>query len=228
MKQSVFIGFFITCLMLPSLSGAEDAIVSPHALIQGKTEQLISLVKSAKGYYSKNPDKYFKQLNEIIDPVVDFSTFTRGVMGRYGTSNYYRSLNTKAEKEAFKQNYKRFIGEFKQGLVSTYGKGLMTFNGQKVKVLPPSKADEIAIKKGEVVEVVQLIKDKSKTHEIIFKMRPNKHGRWMLRNMIIDNINLGELYQKQFAAAMKKHNGDFAKVVDNWLQEIESGNKPVK
>ena len=50
----------------------------------------------------------------------------------------------------------------------------------------------------------------------------------MLRNMIIDNINLGELYQKQFAAAMKKHNGDFAKVVDNWLQEIESGNKPVK
>ena len=182
----------------------------------------------AKGYYASNPERYFSQLTEIIDPVIDFPAFTRGVMGRYGTSTYYRSLPTKAEKEAFKKNYKRFVSEFKRGLIQTYGKGLITFNGQAVKVFSPSKQDLVAVKKGQVVEVTQSIVDKSKKHEIIFKMRPNKNQQWMLRNMIIDNINLGELYKNQFESAMKKYHGDFSRVVDNWLLEIESTKKTVK
>ncbi len=224
------VGFFLFSWQL----FADASVSSPHQLIEAKTQQLIDLVKSAKGstdakgYYATNPGRYFKQLTNILDPVVDFSTFTRGVMGRYGTSTYYRSLPTQMKKDAFKESYKRFVGEFKRGLINTYGKGLITFNGQKVEVLPPSKGDLVAIKKGQMVDVVQVIIDKSKKHEIIFKMRPNKHGQWMLRNMIIDDINLGDLYKKQFESAMQKYKGNFSRVVDNWLLDIETTKKTAK
>jgi phospholipid transport system substrate-binding protein len=50
-------------------------------------------------------------------------------------------------------------------------------------------------------------------------MRPNKAGDWLVRNVTIDSVNVGQLYQNQFLAAMKKQNNNFSKVIDNWVIE---------
>ena len=218
---------------LAALVSAEA--MTPHQTIESNTQTLISLVQQAKenkdgskGYFYTNPNKYYTELSRVIDPIVDFPTFTRGVMGRYGTSDYYRSLKTKEEKAAFKKNYRRFVKEFKQGLMQTYGKGMMAFNGQTIKVLPPTAKDKQAITNRKMVNVRQIIINQGKEYEVIFKMRPDRDGKWILRNIIIDKINIGELYKKQFESAMTKYKGDFSTVVDRWLVDMDNESKKKK
>jgi phospholipid transport system substrate-binding protein len=206
--------------------------MTPHQIIESKTQTLISLVQRAKenkdgskGFFYTNPNKYYAELSGVIDPIVDFPTFTRGVMGRYGTSDYYRSLKSKEEKTAFKKNYRRFVKEFKQGLMQTYGKGMMAFNGQTSKVMPATEADKKAIANGKMVSVRQIIINQGKEYEVIFKMRPDRSGSWILRNIIIDKINIGDLYKKQFESAMAKYQGNFSTVVDRWLVDMDSQSK---
>jgi len=38
----------------------------------------------------------------------------------------------------------------------------------------------------------------------------------MLRNVIIEGLNLGLIYQNQFTTAVATYDGDIDKVIDNW------------
>jgi phospholipid transport system substrate-binding protein len=43
-----------------------------------------------------------------------------------------------------------------------------------------------------------------------------KDGSWKLRNLIIENINLGEIYRGQFEAAVEAADGDVDYVISHW------------
>ena len=47
-------------------------------------------------------------------------------------------------------------------------------------------------------------------------MGQNKSGDWRLLNVIIESVNLGEVYRDQFLASAREHDGDLDAVIDNW------------
>jgi phospholipid transport system substrate-binding protein len=49
-----------------------------------------------------------------------------------------------------------------------------------------------------------------------YQMGQYKDGSWRLRNLIIENINLGEIYRGQFAAAADSAEGNLDLVIDTW------------
>ena len=50
-----------------------------------------------------------------------------------------------------------------------------------------------------------------------------KSQQWELRNLIIDSVNLGEIYKSQFQAAARKKEGDLDAVIDSWTtDDVES------
>jgi phospholipid transport system substrate-binding protein len=183
------------------------------------TGQVITLIGEAKTYVDKDPQRFYAEVEKILDPMVDFPSFSRGVMGAFGTKNYYQSLKTPAERDAYKKNYDRFVKTFKQGLINTYGKGLLAFNGEKIEITPPTAEDKQRVAKGDYVDVIQIIHGKDAKYQVIYKMRPDKGGEWLLRNVTIETINVGLLYRNQFAESMAKYKNDFGLVVDNWTVE---------
>jgi phospholipid transport system substrate-binding protein len=57
---------------------------------------------------------------------------------------------------------------------------------------------------------------------MMYQMGRNKAGSWKLRNVIIESVNLGEIYHNQFEAAARKHDGDLDNVIDSWITaEVE-------
>jgi phospholipid transport system substrate-binding protein len=50
----------------------------------------------------------------------------------------------------------------------------------------------------------------------MYQMGKNKSGVWKLRNVIIETVNLGEIYKNQFQAAARKHDGDLNTVIEGW------------
>lgn len=206
---------WLLCLFTVSQANAAK-ITSPYEAVEATTGQLISLIIEAKGYAEQDPERFYKELNGVINPMIDFPSFTRSVMGEFGTRGYYSSLS-KPEKAVYREQYKRFVSVFSEGLIQTYAKGLLVFNGQKIEVFKPVGEELAANMKKPSVDVTQYIYGTTgKRYEVKYKMRRNKAGDWKIRNVIVESINIGKVYRGQFEAAMSKHGNDLKKVVDTW------------
>jgi len=172
----------------------------------------MDVVAEAKQDEGAATDGYYEQVQALLDPVVDFRGFARGVMGPYASSSRYRSLDEAGRKKLAGQ-LDRFSETMRQGLVRTYSKGLLAFGGSRIEVSEPDAQEKDA----RSASVQQLIyKEGSDPYVVLYQMGKNRDGDWKLRNMIIENVNLGEIYRSQFESAARKYDGDLDKVIDNW------------
>jgi phospholipid transport system substrate-binding protein len=105
--------------------------------------------------------------------------------------------------------------------VSSYSKGLMAFSGSRIELAKPDPKDAASTH----VSVQQLIYSENiQPYVLLYQMGLNKKSQqWELRNLIIDSVNLGEIYKSQFQAAARKKEGDLDAVIDQWTTgDIES------
>jgi phospholipid transport system substrate-binding protein len=225
MKFRMQLSWFLGVLMLAqgvSAQPGEGSVtgeVTAHEVVQTATTNVMAVVNEAKAYAEQDPERYYQAVQEILDPVVDFRGFARGVMGPYATSERYRSLDAQGQAQ-LRAQLDRFTEVMRKGMVRTYGKGLLAFGGSRIQVSNPS-ADEASSSR---VSVEQLIySDAVEPYVVMYQMGRDRSGAWKLRNMIIENVNLGEIYQSQFEAAARKQNGDLDAVIDSWsAPEVES------
>jgi phospholipid transport system substrate-binding protein len=186
---------------------------SAHEQVRNTTDRVMKIIEEAEQYFEKDPDRFFREVEEVLGDVVDFDSFARSVMGKYATSSRYKALKTTEQKSQFRARMERFSAVFKNGLVQTYAMGLLAFEGNKIEILPPKGE----IKQGSSVTVVQHIYGRAEKPYIVhYKMRRNKAGLWKIRNVTIEAINLGKVYRSQFYSAAKQFGGDIDRVIDNW------------
>ena len=117
--------------------------------------------------------RFHRQVDVVMTEVVDFDSFARGVMGPY--ANLQR-LPTDVEKMQRRDQIKRFAEIFKHGLIETYAKGLLKFNGQRIETLPPRKGDDAASNAVGVVQNIYGSGDKP----YILKQNPTFCKRWAI------------------------------------------------
>ncbi|MNU11057.1 Toluene tolerance, Ttg2 [compost metagenome] len=48
----------------------------------------------------------------------------------------------------------------------------------------------------------------------------NVNGQWMLRNVIVNGINIGKLFRDQFADTMQKNGNDLDKTINGWADVV--------
>lgn len=208
-------------VLLAALAMAAGALAKagdrgPYEVVVDTTDRVTETIEEARSYVDKDPERFYKKIETIMDEVVDFQSFARGVMGKYGSRSYYESLETEAEKQKFRDQVKRFTETFKDRLIRTYAKGLLAFDGNRIEVVPlPEDADL----SGSVNVEQHIYGNAPQPYVVFYKLRQNSEGEWKLRNVSIEGINLGRTYQSQFAAAMQRHNGNIDKVIDNWSVE---------
>ncbi|MBP8925157.1 MAG: ABC transporter substrate-binding protein [Pseudomonadales bacterium] len=222
-RQMNWIGMACSLLLMATLTQSALAAspAEPDAAIRAATENLLQVVEHAHAYFDSDPDRYYAEVDAAIAPVIDFYSFSRGVMGRWGSKAYSDSLGP-AEKKRYQDQVGRFVRAFREGLVRTYSKGLMAFSGETVEVYP-AQPEEIATG---LVTVVQVIHGSNgNRYEIRYKMRKDPDQSWRVRNVTLDTLNLGKVYQNQFASAAGKFGGDIDAVIDNWSVVPESGQK---
>ena len=203
-------GLFLA-VSVPLPSGA-DSVQSAYDVVQQTTDRVMSVVQEADAYADDDPERYFSELQAVLDDVVDFAYFSRSVMGPYATRTRYQSLSPEGKKE-LRAQVERFTEVMRTGLVRTYGKGLLAFGGSRVEIKRPENPEE----DGDRAEVTQLIySDAPEPYIIEYQMRRGKNGKWRLRNLIVETVNLGVIYRNQFQAAARDADGNLDYVIDNW------------
>ncbi len=221
----------IACLLILStvwsfvaLAHTGDSSPStPYKVVSDTTDQVLVVVGQARNYYADDPQRFYGQVDHILDHTVDFKSFTLGVMGRYGSKRGYDQLTTAAEKTAYKNRIKRFSETFRKALVQTYAKGLLAFDSDRTEVVIPETIPET-----NSVIVTQKIysEDDDEPYTVLYKMRQNRSGQWKLRNITIESVNLGKVYQSQFASMAKQYDGNIDEVIDNWVVVPAGMEKP--
>jgi phospholipid transport system substrate-binding protein len=189
-----------------------------YEVIEHTTDRVMTVVEEANGYADEDPERYFSELQSVLDEVVDFSYFARAVMGPYASRQRYQSLSPEG-KEELRAQVNRFTEVMRENLVRTYGKGLLAFGGSRTEIQRAAEPTDL----GDKAEITQLIySDASEPYVIEYQMRRDRDGRWWLRNMIVETINLGVIYRNQFQAAARDADGDLDHVIENWTAPEEA------
>lgn len=186
--------------------------LSAYQVMKNTTAEVMTVLADAQSYYQTEPERYYEEIHRVLGDLVDFDAFARGVMGPYASRNRYQSLSTEGRMK-LREQVTRLSSVIRVGLVRTYGKGLLAFSGNEVEILPPKAGDRSASS----ATVVQLIHGAGEQpYTIRYKLRKNSVNKWMLRNLTVESINLGQIYRSQFESAVKAYQGDIDKVIDNW------------
>ena len=186
--------------------------LSARAVLEDLTARVLAVIDEARAYVDEDPQRYYDAVHEVLDPFIDYRGFARGIMGEYATGARYRSLD-KAGQAALRDQLDRFSETIRIGLVRTYGKGLLAFGGSRVELDDTDGAEDGARR----AALRQLIySDAAQPYVMIYQMARDKQGVWRLRNLVVENINLGQIYRSQFEAAARRFNGDLDAVIDNW------------
>lgn len=184
----------------------------PYDVVSDTTRRVTEVIESSREYVEEDPDRFYAQVQTIMDEVVDFDSFARGVMGKYGSRKYYSTLDDEG-KERFREQVTRFTETFKSRLIKTYAKGLLAFDGNRIEVLPLPEGVDMT---GSVNIEQHIYGNAPQPYVVFYKLRKDREGEWKLRNVSIEGINLGRTYQSQFAQAVQRYNGDLDQVIDNW------------
>jgi len=184
----------------------------PSEVIGEVTTKIMALVGEAPDYFDDDPDRYINAVGKELDSVVDFRGFARGVMGEYASSARYKTLSDEGRDE-LRSQLNRFTTVLRDGMVNTYSRGLLAFGSSRIEL----GETEVSPGSARVASVSQYVYgEDGKIYTVKYQMGQYKDGSWKLRNLIIENINLGEIYRGQFEAAAVAAEGNLDTVIDTW------------
>jgi phospholipid transport system substrate-binding protein len=209
----------------PAVNGPQAISRSdPELMLKQATDQLLEISKEAQLYASQEPERYYAAVTGVLDQVMDTQYFARGVMATYASMRLYKSLQTDAERAAFRDRVGRFAIALKRVWMVKYADALLRFHGEKIelaRLATGNDSDDRAL-------VEQTIHDEgNQTYLVQYSLRKASDGGWLIINVIVEDINLGETYRSQFAEAVENHKGDVDYVVDHWVELMIHDNAAV-
>ena len=182
----------------------------PAEVISDVTVEVMTVVAEADTYFDQDPDRYYQEIDAALSELVDWRGFATAVMGEYYSRG--RSMD-QAGRANLKRQRDDFAKTLREGLIRSYAKGLLAFGGARMEV----QGVEASPQSARVASVTQLVYGEAdRVYTIRYQMGQYKDGVWRLRNLIIETINLGEIYRNQFSALARDADDDLDSVIAQW------------
>ncbi|NLO80169.1 MAG: ABC transporter substrate-binding protein [Xanthomonadaceae bacterium] len=159
---------------------------APEALVRETTEKVLQTLEQNKELLQKEPEAVQGLVSELVLPHFDFELMSRLVLAR----NW---------REASPEQRQRFVEEFRQLLIRTYGTSLQQYSGQKVEFLP-SKPDPDP--KRALVRT-QILQSDGPPIPVDYRLRETEEG-WKVFDVTIEGISLVQNYRTSFASEISK------------------------
>ncbi|KXS38808.1 MAG: hypothetical protein AWU55_1171 [Halomonadaceae bacterium T82-2] len=199
-------GWLAVLLLAGSLVTGQAALAeaqNPEQMIRDSINQLMGKLEGRKDYYAQHTDELEALVDGSLQDVADFHYIAASVMGRY-----FRNASP--------EQRSRFARTFRQTLVDTYAKGLVTFDYRDLRVVGSTTGryeDQSSVD-------MEVVADDGKVYPVNYTLRRTNDGQWKVVNVIVNGINLGLTFRNQFDQAMRDRNRDYDAVISNWAPEV--------
>ncbi|MGR2737674.1 MlaC/ttg2D family ABC transporter substrate-binding protein [Billgrantia sp. Q4P2] len=191
------------CLVVTSMTVLAAPERSPEQVIRDSIDELMGQIDGRKDYYADNVNELKALVDDSLDDIADFRYIGASVMGRYFQN-------------ATPQQRSRFVNVFRQTLIDTYTKGLVTFDYRELRVLESRREPRHEDQASVAMEVVAM---DGTVYPVSYTLRQSD-GHWKVVNVIVNGINLGLTFRNQFDQSMRDHGRDYDAVIANWSPEI--------
>jgi phospholipid transport system substrate-binding protein len=199
----------------PADSGVVISREDPELMLKQATDELLAISKAARAYVDQDRERYYAEVSVVLDQIMDIQYFARGVMATYASARVYKSLQTEAEKAAFRDRVARFAVALKRVWMVKYADALLKADGETIELARMKGADDGQDR----ARLEQTITNrKNEVYLVQYSLHRVKDGGWMVANAVVEGVNLGETYRSQFAEAVENNKGNVDYVVDNWVE----------
>jgi phospholipid transport system substrate-binding protein len=198
----------VTSAAAQTSAGAADGTEpAAHDMVRDTSDAVLSLISEGREYANDDPERFYREVEALLSPVVDFESFARSVM-----AVHYR--------DATPEQRQRFADTFKWGLVRTYALALTQFQDGEVVVVPPDRPPRNPKRQTVTMEIRT---SAGEVYPVLYSVAQERNGQWKIRNLIVNGVNMGLTYRSQFNSAAKdpKYGGDLDKVIDDWGDLVE-------
>ena len=194
-------GLWVLLAALPLAANAATG-GSAHDLVQDTTNRMLADLSTNKERYRQDPSQFYEALNTIVGPIVDTEGISKSIM------------TVKYSRKATPEQMTRFQENFKRGLFQFYGNALLENNNQGITVAPAGYDS------GGRASVNTSVAGRDGTTYPVQYTLEKATGEWMLRNVIINGINMGKLFRDQFADVMRRNGNDLDKTINGWAGNV--------
>ncbi len=186
MKKALTFAFIFLALFHSALWAAAKP---PQEVIAETSENMLSALRQNYAALKQDSSQIYGLVNQIVLPNFDFELMSRWVLGR-------------SWQQATPEQRLRFTEAFRNLLVRTYGKALLEYAHDEVRVLPQSSAanNETTVKSEVLVKRGQPI-------QINYTMHLNAEG-WKAYDVTVDGVSLVTNYRDTFANQIRTHGLD--------------------
>lgn len=200
------IALFVAAMLWVSTSVAsEDQAEKVRQEVEKNVLEVLALFNDERQFYETDPDRFFQNMDNALNKIVDFRRIAARVMGKYGRG-------------ATKEQKQKFVETFKESLYKTYTKTLVdsgVFNIKVTNAALNSRSDSRA-----TVDL-EIISDNGTVFPVIYSMHKNDEGNWLLENVIVFGVNVGLAFRDRFELSVRKNKGNIDQVIEGWTVDLD-------
>lgn len=204
-----------TLLLLGSLAAfgaSAQASVSPHQMLEGVTQELLTVLKAEQTAIDEKHERLFEVVERVLLPHVDLEVMSRYVLGKYWRT-------------ATETQRQRFTTEFKNLMVRFYVSALLE---------DPAQLDTLLANSDNLISYLPVETDES-TNKARVRAEvhmPNggprvpvsfnlflKDDNWLLYDVNVDGISLVSNYRSNFASEVARDG------LDTLIEHISTRNE---
>ncbi|MDH3560758.1 MAG: ABC transporter substrate-binding protein [Gammaproteobacteria bacterium] len=176
------------CLLIPVTGITSDT--APEALVRDTSSRMLIALKEEKALIEKDKSRIYALVSDIVLPYFDFRRMAMWALGRHWHA-------------ASLEQRERFVTEFREMLVRTYGSALADYSDEKIVFLPlhsETGAKDVTVR-------TEIERAGGPVIQITYSMYLLDDG-WKVYDVAIDGLSLVTNYRTTFASIIRKEGMD--------------------
>lgn len=204
-RSVLFIALLMTALILPAHASQENEL---REYVNENTQRLVDKLHKEKGLYQKDPQAFYRSMEEELDGFVDFRRIAARVMGRYA-------------RQTSPEQRDEFVEKFKRSLFDSYAQALVSADDFTIQVkdatINPNNDERASVR-------MEVISASGNRYPVTYSMYQADEGLWMMENVIVEGVNIGLAFRDRFSQEMEKNGGKVQSVINDWGDAVDSLN----
>ena len=170
-----------------SLLAAQDEAT---ALVKRTAERMLDTLEARRAEIDRNPALIYGLVETIVLPHFDFERITQGAVGQYW-------------RQATPVQQRQLVDGFRQVLIRTYARSLLSYSGQEIRYLPVKPGNRPAM----VTVSTEVRESGSAPIPVDYRMHNAGNG-WKVYDVVINNASLVGNYRSSFATEIRQNGID--------------------